>query len=212
MRIKLKGMGLFAGFGALLAMVYLLVPTTPTAAAQSCIGSGASCNVSTTVNLTITQWDICIGSEGTFNFDPTMISSTQTTVNGAFSGNGHFYVDDLRGADKWYYTTVQMSGALVGPNGASIPAANVSMKTPTTGPGGITLLAGTTNSRVVVNAGMANYQTLETPKNLIQRDTATNFGVIGKYGVLPQMQVIIPAYQSVGQYTGTLVFTLHENP
>lgn len=55
MRIKLKSIGLLAGLGALLAMVYLLVPTTPTAAAQSCIGSGASCNVSTTVNLTITQ-------------------------------------------------------------------------------------------------------------------------------------------------------------
>ena len=86
------------------------------------------------------------------------------------------------------------------------------MKTPATGSGGITLLAGTTNARVIVNAGMANYQTLEAPKNLIQRDNAPNFGVIGKYGVLPQMQVVIPAYQSVGQYTGTLVFTLHENP
>ena len=55
MRIKLKSIGLLAGLGALLAMVYLLVPTTPTAAAQSCIGVGASCNVPTTVNLTITQ-------------------------------------------------------------------------------------------------------------------------------------------------------------
>lgn len=105
-----------------------------------------------------------------------------------------------------------MSGNLVGPNGASIQDINVSMKTPSTGAGAITLLAGTPNPRVIVNAGMANYQTLEVPRNLIERNTATNFGVIGKYGVLPEMQVVIPAYQSVGQYTGTLVFTLHENP
>lgn len=105
-----------------------------------------------------------------------------------------------------------MSGALVGPNSASIPAVNVSMKTPTTGSGAITVLAGTTNPRVIVHAGMAAYQTLDEPRHLIERNNATNYGVIGKYGVLPQMQVVIPAYQSVGQYTGTLVFTLHENP
>lgn len=103
-----------------------------------------------------------------------------------------------------------MSGNLVGPGGASIPAANVAMKTTAVGSAGVTLLTGTDNTRVVIHSGMGSYQALNTPKRLIERNTTPNQGVIGKYGVLPQMQVTIPAYQSVGQYSGTLVFTLHE--
>jgi hypothetical protein len=58
---------------------------------------------------------------------------------------------------------------------------------------------------------MAGYQSLDTARQLINRNTAANFWVVGQYGVLPDMQLVIPAYQSVGVYTATLTYTLYEN-
>jgi hypothetical protein len=82
------------------------------------------------------------------------------------------------------------------------------MKTPSAT---TTLLAGTANAGVVVDAGMSAFQSLETPRQLIKRNTGTNNGVIGQYGTLPEMQLIIPAYQAVGTYSGTLTYTLYSN-
>ena len=56
---------------------------------------------------------------------------------------------------------------------------------------------------------MIAYQTLNTPRRLIERVNGANFGLVGKYGVSPQMQMVIPAYQAVGTYSGTLVYTLY---
>jgi hypothetical protein len=64
---------------------------------------------------------------------------------------------------------------LAGPGGATIPAANVYMKTPAIGNPGITTMAGTANTRVIVHAGMAGYQSLDTARQLINRNTAANF-------------------------------------
>jgi len=47
-----------------------------------------------------------------FDFGNFMVSSFEQTVSGAFA-TGYFFVDDLKGADSGYYTTVQMSGHLV---------------------------------------------------------------------------------------------------
>jgi hypothetical protein len=55
---------------------------------------------------------------------------------------------------------------------------------------------------------MSAFQTLNTPRRLIERLSGANFGLIGQYGVTPQMQLLIPAYQSVGVYSGTLVYTM----
>jgi hypothetical protein len=85
------------------------------------------------------------------------------------------------------------------------------MRTAATGNPGITTLAGSANTRVIVNAGMASYQSLDVARRLIDRNLAANFGVVGQYGVNPQMQLVIPAYQSVGTYNATLVYTLYEN-
>jgi len=196
----------------LCAFAVMAMVSQTTFAGTGCLGTGTSCSTPTTVNVTILPGDICIGSSGTFDFGQYTVSSTLQTVNWAFVGTGgYFWVDDLKWADSGYYTTVQMSGDLVGPGTAFIPAVNVKMSTASVGSAGITLLAGTANSLVQVNAGMASYQSLDVARRLIERNTAANFWVIGKYGVLPLMQLDIPAYQSVGTYTGTLVYTLYSN-
>ena len=81
----------------------------------------------------------------------------------------------MKGSNSGYYTTVQMSGNLVGPGTAFIPGVNVRMKTSAVGAAGITLLAGTANPLVQVNAGMASYQSLDVARRLIERNTAANF-------------------------------------
>ena len=180
-----------------------------TGANAACLGTGTSCSENTTVQVTIDPGDICIGSTGSFDFGNYTVSSSSQTVTGAFTD--YFWVEDLKGADSGYYTTLQLSGDLTGPGGATIPAANVSVKTSAVGAAWVTTMAGSSNTRVVVDSNMASYQSLDSARTYIKRDTAANYGVIGKYGALPQLQVVIPAYQSVGVYTATLVYTLYEN-
>jgi hypothetical protein len=190
-----------------LATVATVVSTTSSVSAGTgCLGTGANCNTPTTVTVTINPGDICIGSTGAFNFGQYTVSSIAQTVNGTFSSP--FWVEDLRGSNSGYYTTVQMSGVLQGPGASTIPATNISMRTTAVGNAGITTMAGSPNTNVVVNAGMSAFQTLNTPRRLIERVSGANFGLIGQYGVTPQMQLVIPAYQAVGSYTGTLVYTL----
>lgn len=191
---------------AALALVAVFAWTGTNAA---CLGTGTSCSENTTVQVTIDPGDICIGSTGSFDFGTYTVASSAQTVTGAFTDE--FWVEDLKGADSGYYTTLQLAADLSGPGGATISSANVSVKTANTGSAGVTTMAGSSNTNVVVDAGMSSYQSLDSARTYIKRDTAANNGVIGKYGALPQMQVVIPAYQSVGVYTATLVYTLYEN-
>lgn len=185
---------------------------TQTFAGTGCIGTGTSCFTTTSVQVSILPGNMCLGSTGSFDFGSFTASSSAQTVNGSFVGSGgYFYVDDLRGADSGYYTTVQLAADLIWPGAATMLRSNVFMKTAAIGNAGITTLAGTANTNVQIQAGMTAYQSLDTARQLIIRNTAANSGKIGQYGVLPQMQLIIPAYQAVGTYTGTLTYTLYSN-
>ncbi|HMT01355.1 MAG TPA: hypothetical protein PKC14_03435, partial [Candidatus Absconditabacterales bacterium] len=105
-----------------------------------------------------------------------------------------------------YYTTLQSTN-LTGPNGP-IAASNVAVKVTSTG---TVLLTGAANPRVVVADTLVAYQALNSPVTFIKRDTAANSGVIGKYGSYPFLQVSVPAFQAIGNYTATLTYTLIEN-
>lgn len=175
----------------------------------ACLLGAASCSEDVTVQVEIQAGDICIGTTGTFDFGTYTSSASAQTVEGSFTDE--FYVEDLNGGFSGYYTTLQLSGDLADGSGNTIAASNVSVKTPATGAGAITTMAGTANTRVVVDAGMAAYQTLDSARTLIKRDPAANFGIVGQYWVLPDMQVVIPAYTPVGTYTATMVYTLYEN-
>lgn len=178
-------------------------------AGTGCVGGGTGCSTNTIVSVTINPGDVCIGSTGAFDFGAYTVSSSSQTVNGTFSSP--FYVEDLKWSNSGYYTTVQMSGNLQWPGSSSIAAANVSMRTTTVWSAGITTMAWSSNTNVVVNIAMSSYQTLNTPRRLIERANGANFGLIGQYGVTPEMQLIIPAYQAVGAYSGTLVYTLYDS-
>ena len=183
-----------------------------TYAGTGCVGTGATCFTTTAVQLDILPGDMCIGSTGAFDFGSFIVSAISQTVTGAFAGaDGYFYVDDLKGDDLGYYTTIQLNADMDGPGSATLSSGNVYMKTPAIGSGGITTIAGSVNSNVEVHPSMTGYQSLDVARQLIIRDNTSNLGVIGQYGVLPELELVIPAYQAVGLYTATLTYTFYEN-
>lgn len=175
----------------------------------ACLSWSPSCAENVTVSVEIQAGDICIGNTGSFDFGTYTASATAQTVTGSFTDE--FYVEDLNWGFSGYYTTLQLSGDLIGDTGGSIGSGNVSVKTPATGAWGITTMAGSANTRVVVDAGMSAFQTLDSARTLIKRDPAANFGLVGQYWVIPDMQVVIPAFTPVGTYSATMVYTLYEN-
>lgn len=198
---KLFGLGLFA----LLAVAALFVGPAANAS-TGCLQWG-TCSVTTQVSVTLTGGTICIWSSGVFDFGTYTVSSLSQTVTGAFVGaQGYFFVDDQKGANPGYYTTLQMSGNLVGTGGQFISWSNVYVQA-----GSPELLAWVANPRVYTHWDVSSYASLWAARQFINRDSANNQGIIGKYGTLPGMQLVIPPYQGVGTYVWTLVFTLYEN-
>jgi len=172
----------------------------------SCLWTGASCSENVTVQVEILPGDICIGNTWSFDFGQYTVSASSQTQTWTFTSE--FRVEDLKGADTGYYTTVQLSGNMTGPGAATIPAANVSMKVDSTA---VTVMAGSSNPGVTVAAGLLVFTPLNSAVTFIQRPNAANSGLIGQYGKIPEMEIVIPAYQSVGTYTATLVYTIYEN-
>lgn len=162
--------------------------------------------VSTDVYLTILGGNVTIGTTGSFDFGSFPVGSTNTNVEKQFTGSDYFWVDDMKGADAGYYTTLQVTD-LTGTNG-TIAAANISTKVSSVT---TSLINGTANANVVVSNTLLNYTPLNSAVTFIKRDTAANAGKLGRYAAYPWLQVTIPAYQSVGSYHATLTYTLIEN-
>ena len=162
--------------------------------------------VSTDVYLSIVGGNVTIGSTGSFDFGTFPVSSTESNVESQFTGDDYFWVDDMKGANSGFYTTLSVSD-LSGANG-TIPAANISAKVDGTG---TTLINGTANPNVVVADSLISYTPLDGTVTFIKRDSAENNGKLGRYAAFPWLQVTIPAYQSVGSYQATLTYTLIEN-
>lgn len=175
-------------------------------AEASCLGTGASCSENVTVQVQILPGDICIGTTGAFNFGQYMALNTGQTVNGSFTNP--FWVDDLKWSNTGYYTTVQLSGNLQGPGASFIPSSNVFMSVSTTW---VTTMAWSSNPNVSVAAGLLSYTPLNSAVTFIRRPIGTNNGLVGRYGSTPLMRVVIGAYQAVGTYTATMVYTIYEN-
>lgn len=188
---------------AAFASIVLVGAGSSTSAQQACLSGTGTCNTSSNVTVTVTEGDICIGSDGALDLGSHSVSTSAQVVSWTFAD--YFWVEDMKGNNTGYYTTLQMSGALDGPWTETIAASNVAVKSD----GNITTLSGSNNSNVTVD--ISTFTTLDNAVTYIKRDNGTNNGLIGKYGNKPELQLTIPAFQSVGQYTGTIVYTLIEN-
>lgn len=167
--------------------------------------AAATGKVTTDVQVDILPGDVAIGATGTIDLGDYTISSSLQTVSGDFTSA--FFVDDLKGADSGYYTTLQLSGNLIGPGIATISSGNVYFISTGTASD---LITGTANTNVNMPASVTAYQSLDQARTYLKRDTAANSGIVGKYGNTPKLRIDIPAYSAVGSYTATLCYTLYE--
>ena len=164
----------------------------------------------TDVYLTIIGWSVTIGSTASIDLGTVTVSAASQDVEWTFVD--HFWVEDLKGADAGYYTTVQV-GDMTSTNW-TIPAANIAMRV---NPATIALLWWASNSLVELASTWSTYAAIDSPLTFVERSTGgsqaagPNNGVLGKYGVLPWVKVTIPAYQAIGAYTATITYTLIEN-
>ncbi len=157
-----------------------------------------------------------IATQGTLNiWSPGSLGITwatslsEQTIEYYYSGDTsmHFLVDDGQGLDNWYTTTLQMSWNLTTWS-YTIASTNASFKAAS---GTVTLLSGTANAGVLIDSNATSYQSLNTARTLIYRNTWANWGITWWYGVYIRLSVIVPAAQPWGGYQWTLVYTLIEN-
>lgn len=162
-----------------------------------------------TIAMQITGGTVYINAPAEFFFTSTVSTSfaAQSLVQ-EFSGvNNYFVVQDMRGADSGWNTTLQLSGALTTWE-YSIPAWNVEFKASSTG---VILMSWEANPRVMMDSNTALYQSLNTARTFMYRASAANTGAIGKYAQTIRLNINIPANQAAGYYAGTLIYTLIEN-
>ncbi len=162
--------------------------------------------VNTDVYLNILGGNVTIWATGSFNFGTFPVSSSDITTGKQFTGEDYFRVDDMKGADSGWYTTISVTD-LTGTAG-TISGANVSMKVDSTG---TQLITGTANTNVVVSDTLLSYTPINSTITFIKRDAGSNLGKLGRYAAFPWLQITIPAYQSVGAYHGVLTYTIIEN-
>lgn len=171
------------------------------------IGSSWSAN-NVLMSLPIAEGTVTISSPTSFAFDSTPASFITGIVTKDFTGvTNYFTVNDLKGSDTGYTTTLQIASDLV--TGAyRISSGNVAFKAdyPVAH-----LLSGTTNPRVITDSNATGgFQALNNARTFIYRNTALNTWVISQYGQHITMQITIPAGQPSGVYSGVLVYTLIE--
>lgn len=92
-------------------------------------------------------------------------------------------------------------------NGHTISNNNIAIKSATS----VVTLEGGENPRVV-SAITGAYRTFGNDVlTFIKRDTGTNGGVIGSYGVAAGLKLTVPELQEQGNYAGTLIYTIYPN-
>lgn len=162
----------------------------------------------TTLNMQVTSGTVSIWAPTSLTFVSTIAASDTTqSLEQPFTGWNYFFVSDLKGADAGWNTTLQLSSPLTA-GSATIPTSNVSFKVNGAAP---TLMSGSANPRVVFAWWTSAYQDFWSSRSFVIRTNAANAWIIGKYGAEMHIKIDVPAYQAVGSYTTTLVFTLIEN-
>lgn len=144
--------------------------------------------------------------------EPVSIWSATWIVLNALSSSGFqqvqaiftepFFVKDPQWLNSGRYTTISATN-LVWSHG-SIPSSWIFFQA-----SWVVLLSGNINPNVVIDTGILSFQSLDTPRTYIKRDSGPNSFLTWTYGDFPTLRVDIPAYQAVGVYTGSLVFTLY---
>ena len=185
-----------------------------TATPTSCTaGAKANGTQGTCAEVEIRGGTVQIAAPPTINFGKHTVSGAEQTSEVTLTDPNpknhpnYFSVEDLKGAAAGYYATLQVTDLSAGSK--TIAATNLKLKVTN---GTVHTLGGSEDKNVKVPAKTQEYLhfTSSSPATLLKR-SADSKGLLGKYGVLPSFQLTIPAYQTLGSYTGTMTYTLIEN-
>ena len=167
------------------------------------VQNNQSSGASVTCYAVVDVWgNVCINSPTSMSFTEIVVSSS----TGVYSGQSDYFdVDDQKGFDSGYYTTLEMSN-LSGANGYIIPNTQIQRKASS-----LDLLSGTANPNVTIDPLMNNYQIADSSYVFIKRDTAPNMRKKSRYGSKLDLEITISGYTPIDIYTGVITYTLYEN-
>jgi hypothetical protein len=153
------------------------------------------------VTLQIVWLGIRHGTPNNVNlWTPVTSSSTQEIV---WQFDDNFRVEDLQGYITGHYTTIQCDG-IYGPGGYKLTG--VLLKAGNTTP---TLLLWSTGN-VRISTGLYNYTSIINPMTYIYKSSdIINKWLTNRYGDMPRLKIIIPAFSPPGSYSGTIVFSMY---
>lgn len=149
----------------------------------------------------IAPWDLCIAAPNTLHIWSITGSNTWQIIT---QKSDYFTVDDKKGSLSGYYTTLSISDLTS--TWSLISKSNIQVKADP-----ITTLSWSANPAVILDSTIVSFTSLSSPVTFIKRNNGTWWGIQGIYWSKINLQITIPAYQTIGTYTGTLTYTLYEN-
>ncbi|HPC34097.1 MAG TPA: hypothetical protein PLP73_00400 [Candidatus Absconditabacterales bacterium] len=126
--------------------------------------------------------------------------SAGTTVEKTF--NNYFWVEDLRGVNTGYYTTIQCDG-LYGPDNFIITGVQLSGNL-------VELLQGNGN-QTDIYSNLDSWTDITTPQLYFYKNDNVPLNYHGnKYGNKPSIRISIPNNAPAGTYKGKITYTLYD--
>ena len=151
----------------------------------------------------VSNGTLCITWPDTFILGSVTVLSNSQIIE---LQSNFFSVNDQKGVDNWYYTTLTVTW-LVGARGWAIDLSNIQIKADP-----ISILSWSSNSWVIISSLLSWYSVITgSPISFIRRNMGSNAWVLGEYGSKLRFKITIPSYQSVDIYTWSITYTLYEN-
>jgi hypothetical protein len=119
--------------------------------------------------------------------------------------SNYFKIDDQKGSNSGYYTTLSFSNLTWSLTGF-IPLSAMQIKVDP-----ITTLSWSTNPAVTMNSSLGSYSSISNPIQFIKRSVWSWANILWTYGSRIRLKINIPAYQPIWTYTWTITYTLYEN-
>lgn len=150
----------------------------------------------------VKSWDLCIEGPNSFSLWSFVTKNIAQTIE---TESNYFTVDDQKGSNSWYYTTVSLWN-LTGNSWAVILNSTINIKASP-----ITLLSGTANPSVILDSWITSYTSIASPVVFIKRNSGSGWNIFWTYGSKITLKVDIPAYKKPDTYSGIITYTLYEN-
>ena len=157
----------------------------------------------TDTTVSLNWWAVTVFTPASVDFGQIEVSSSEQTIDIKLESPDYFGIEDLSW-QGWYYTTLQIWELKDGDKVLLINEAKIRVENWT-----VHTIAGQEDTSIFVPTWVGDFVSFdgENPANVLERSSVTD-GKIGKYGVLPHLQLTIAKYQKAWSYEGAITFTI----